>query len=93
MDEVDEMELTLFIVAAVEAVCDMKKEGYLKSVLMFYDKIGSVDSLSRAVSPQEGGQFYLNDVYAEKDTPEEHKYNETLWGEFVCVCVSFIVLV
>ncbi|KAL8599767.1 hypothetical protein ACOMHN_040477 [Nucella lapillus] len=27
-----------------------------------------------------GGQFYLNDVYAEKEPPEEHKSNETLWS-------------
>jgi len=29
---------------------------------------------------KEGGQFYLNDVYAEKDPPEAHKDNETLWS-------------
>lgn len=27
-----------------------------------------------------GGQFYLNDVYAEKDPPAEHKDNATLWS-------------
>ncbi|XP_076437094.1 arsenite methyltransferase-like isoform X1 [Babylonia areolata] len=27
-----------------------------------------------------GGQFYLNDVYAEKDPPEKYKNNETLWS-------------
>lgn len=26
-----------------------------------------------------GGQFYLNDVYAEKDPPAQYKENETLW--------------
>ncbi|KAK7478532.1 hypothetical protein BaRGS_00030204 [Batillaria attramentaria] len=26
-----------------------------------------------------GGQFYLNDVYAEKDPPAKYKDNETLW--------------
>lgn len=28
---------------------------------------------------KEGGQFCLNDVYAEKDAPEQYRENETLW--------------
>ncbi|XP_070184849.1 arsenite methyltransferase-like [Littorina saxatilis] len=29
---------------------------------------------------KEGGQFYLNDVYAEKDPPEEYRNDEKLWS-------------
>nr|KAG5693227.1 hypothetical protein BaRGS_034486 [Batillaria attramentaria] len=47
-------------------------------MMLMYSRDGKGQEKGKA-EPWTGGQFYLNDVYAEKDPPAKYKDNETLW--------------